>query len=60
MGVLPLVGGKIMRRNVLEKATLVRGAAMRKPFDPRLFRSHGVKFFVAPAKWLMASRKLTA
>jgi hypothetical protein len=47
-----------MRRTVLEKATLVRGAAARKTFAVRLFRTRRVKFFVAPANSLMASRRL--
>ena len=33
---------------------------MRKPLRARLFRPRSVKFFVAPANSLMASRKLTA
>jgi hypothetical protein len=49
-----------MRRTPFEKATLVRGAAARKTFGVRLFRPRRVKFFVAPANSLMASRKLTA
>jgi hypothetical protein len=34
-----------MRRSALEKATLVRGAAARKTFAARLFRTYGLKFF---------------
>jgi hypothetical protein len=44
-----------MRRNAIEKATLVRGVAARKPLCARLFRKRGVKFFVAPFDGLMAS-----
>src|SRR5262249_40979871 len=59
-GVLPFVGGTIMRRSALEKATLVRSAAARKPPAAALFRLHGVKFFVAPCDGLMASGGLEA
>jgi hypothetical protein len=34
-----------MRRTVIEKATLVRGVAMRKPLGLALFRPEGLKFF---------------
>jgi hypothetical protein len=40
---------------VLEKATLVRCAAARKTLAGRLFRTRGLKFFVAPFDGLMAS-----